>query len=67
MVATARLLSKRSKQIKQINDLNSCVCDLAECLELLTSNAKVATVLGSIAAYYNTVKSEGRQMKYRSV
>jgi hypothetical protein len=29
----------------------------------LTANAEVATVLGSIPAYSDTVKSEGRQMK----
>jgi hypothetical protein len=29
----------------------------------LTANAKVATVLGSIPASFDTVESEGRQMK----
>jgi len=37
--------------------------DLAERLERLTANAKVATVLGSIPASSGTVESEGRQMK----
>ncbi len=41
----------------------SAVCDLAEWLELLTANAIVATVLGSIPASSDTVESEGRQMK----
>ncbi len=36
--------------------------DLAECLEHLTSNAEVSTVLGSIPAPSDIVKSEGRQM-----
>jgi hypothetical protein len=35
---------------------------LAERSERLTANAKVATVLGSIPASYDTVKSEQRQM-----
>ncbi len=37
--------------------------DLAEWLERLTANAKVATVLSSIPASSDTVESEGRQMK----
>jgi hypothetical protein len=37
--------------------------DLAEWLERLTANAEVVTVLGSIPASSDTVKSEGRQMK----
>ncbi len=37
--------------------------DLAEWLERLTANAEVATVLGSIPASFDTVESEGRQMK----
>ncbi len=37
--------------------------DLAELLERLAVNAKVATVLGSISASSDTVKSEGRYMK----
>ncbi len=37
--------------------------DLAELLERLAVNAKVATVLGAITASFDTVKSEGRQMK----
>ncbi len=37
--------------------------DVAEWLERLTANAKVATVLGSIPASSVTVESEGRQMK----
>ncbi len=36
---------------------------LAERLEHLTANAKVATVLGSLPASSDTVESEGRQMK----
>ncbi len=36
--------------------------DLAEWLKRLTVNAVVATVLGSIPAFSNTVESEGRQM-----
>jgi hypothetical protein len=36
---------------------------LAEWLERLTANAKVATVLGPISASSDTVESEGRQMK----
>ncbi len=43
----------------------SCGWDLAEWLERLAVNAKVATVLGSIPAYFDTVKSEGRQMKQK--
>ncbi len=35
--------------------------DLAEWLELLTANAEVATVLGSIPASSDTVESEGQQ------
>ncbi len=35
----------------------------AEWLERLTTNAVVATVLGSILASSDTVESEGRQMK----
>jgi hypothetical protein len=31
--------------------------------ERLTANAEVATVLGSIPATFDTVESEGRQMK----
>ncbi len=37
--------------------------DLAQWLERLTANAKVATVLGSIPASSDTVESERRQMK----
>ncbi len=37
--------------------------DLAEWLDRLTADAKVATVLGSIPAFSDTVESEGRQMK----
>jgi hypothetical protein len=37
-------------------------CDRAEWLERLTVNAVVATVLGSIPASSDTVKSEGRQI-----
>jgi len=37
--------------------------DLAEWLERLTADAKVATVLGSIPASSDTLESEGRQMK----
>ncbi len=44
-------------------DLAESGWDLAEKLERLTANAKVATVLGSIAASSDTVESEGRQMK----
>ncbi len=51
-------------------DLSDCGWDLAECgwnlakwLERLTANAEVATVLASIPASSDTVKSEGRQMK----
>jgi hypothetical protein len=33
------------------------------CSKRLTANAVVATVLGSIPASYDTVDSEGRQMK----
>jgi hypothetical protein len=32
-------------------------------IERLTVNANFATVLGSISASYDTVESEGRQMK----
>ncbi len=45
------------------NDLNSCLCDLAEWLELLISIDKVATFLGSIPASSDNMESEGRQMK----
>ncbi len=34
----------------------------AEWLERLTANAEVATVLGSIPAFYDSVESEGRQI-----
>ncbi len=37
--------------------------DLAEWLERLAVNAKVATDLGSITASSDTVEYEGRQMK----
>jgi hypothetical protein len=36
---------------------------LAEWLELLTANAKVATFMSSITASSDTQESEGRQMK----
>jgi hypothetical protein len=45
------------------NPLAECGWDLAERLERLTANAKVATVLGSIPASFDTVESKGRQMK----
>jgi hypothetical protein len=41
----------------------SCGRDLAEWLECLTANVKVATVLGAIPTSSDTVESEGRQMK----
>jgi hypothetical protein len=41
----------------------SCGRDLAEGLEHLTANARVATVLGAIPASSDTVKYEGWQMK----
>ena len=41
----------------------SSIWDLAELLECLAVNAKVATVLGSIPASSDTVESEGQQMK----
>ncbi len=44
-------------------DLAECGLDLAERLERLAVNAKVATVLGSIPAFSDTVESEKRQMK----
>jgi hypothetical protein len=37
--------------------------DVAEWLERLTANAKIATVLGSIPASSVTAESEGKQMK----
>ncbi len=37
--------------------------DLAEWLERLTTNAEVATALGSVPVSSDTVESEGRQMK----
>jgi hypothetical protein len=37
--------------------------DVAEWLDRLTDNAKIATVLGSIPASSDTVESEGQQMK----
>jgi hypothetical protein len=40
-------------------------CGYSVWLECLTANAKVATVLGSIAASSDTVKTAGRQMKQR--
>ncbi len=53
--------------LRFIDDLmrSSQVCgwDLAKWLECLTSNAKVATVLGPIPASSDTVESDGRQMK----
>jgi hypothetical protein len=42
---------------------SECGCDLAEWLERLTTNAVVATVLGSLPASSVTVESKGRQMK----
>jgi hypothetical protein len=48
------LLFKRSIQV--------CGRDPAKWLERLAVNAKVATVLGSIAASSDTVESEGREM-----
>jgi hypothetical protein len=39
------------------------VRDLVECLERLTANAVVASVLGSIPASSDTVESEERRMK----
>ncbi len=41
----------------------SSLVDLAECLERLTANAKVATVLGSIPSYSDSVESERRHIK----
>jgi hypothetical protein len=38
--------------------------DLAEWLECLTANVKIATVLGSVSASSDTVESEGRQMRH---
>jgi hypothetical protein len=35
----------------------------SEWLERLNANAKVATVLGSMPASFDTVESQGRQMK----
>ncbi len=35
----------------------------SEWLERLITNAKVATVLGSVPASYDTMESEGRHMK----
>jgi hypothetical protein len=43
--------------------LSSCGGDIAEWLEPLTGNAKVATVLGSIPTSSDTVQSEGLRMK----
>ncbi len=37
--------------------------DLAEWSERLTANVKVATAMGSIPTSFDTVESEGRQMK----
>ncbi len=45
-----------------MRDLAECGLDLAEWLERLTANAKVATVLGSIPASSETAESEWRQM-----
>ncbi len=42
---------------------SKCAWDLAEWLERLTANTKIATVLGSIPASSDTVESEERQMK----
>ncbi len=44
-------------------DPAKCRWDIAKWLESLAVNAKVATVLGSIPAFSDTVESEGRQMK----
>ncbi len=48
-----------SEQIWPIN----MRCDLADWLQRLTANVKIATVLGSIPASSDTVDSEGRQKK----
>ncbi len=50
----------RNQLYKQ--DLVNDERDLGEWLESLAVNAKVATVLGSISASSDTVKSEGRHM-----
>ncbi len=42
--------------------MRSSLWDLALWLERLTTNAEVATVVGSIPASSDTVESEGRQM-----
>jgi hypothetical protein len=44
--------------------LANCVWDIAEWLESLTAKADVRKALGSIIASFDTVESEGRQMKY---
>ncbi len=41
------------------SSLVECGLDLADWLERLTANAKVATVLGSIQASSDTLESEG--------
>jgi len=50
--------------MEKINDLQKTVVDLAEWLETflecLTANARVATVLGIIAASSDTLESEER-------
>ncbi len=46
-----------------MRSITKCGWDLAKGLKRLAVNAKVATVLGSIPASFDTVESEGRQMK----
>jgi hypothetical protein len=51
------------RSLNNSNILSHTGLFLAEWLERLTVNAKVATVLGPISASSDTVESEGRQMK----
>ncbi len=54
--------AERDKKQSMI-DLRECGWDLAEYLQRLTANKKLATVLGLIPASSDTVESERRQMK----
>jgi hypothetical protein len=57
---TQEILKISAISTSNISQISSSGLDLAEWLEHLTTNAKVATVLGSILVYSDTVESEGR-------
>jgi hypothetical protein len=56
-----------SETLQQEKKYNNCFHFFAEAIMTrLPVNAKAATVLGSIPAFFDTVESEGRQMKRKN-